>query len=261
MNDIDIQKLKELLEEHDMKHKDLCEILNLTQAKVSHIMVGRRKISDSEQKLLKLYFYGIMPFDLLAPSDGYTPRLDFTPEEWRILDIMAKRNGFTDTTKWIVAHIREYLAYCESQYQAEPENITPMPKKKANILAAAGSGIEADIIDWDGSSPTLNVGVYGLSMLGSFDDGDVITMTHKSQSRSPYMKKGLVYLVEMDGKMLIKEFGTRKARPDEHDADYLNGHGMVGILKSHNPNKTDFPDIDITQPIEWIAWYDPKSNK
>jgi len=52
---------------------------------------------------------------------------------------------------------------------------------------------------------------------------------------------------------MVKECGTRKARPAEKGAEYLTSYGTVGVLKSHNP---EFTDIDITGACEWSAWYD-----
>ena len=145
MKDIDTENLKALLVENKLKQKDLGEILNLTSPKTSALMSGVRKISDSEQKLLKLYFYGIMPFDMLAPLKGYGDKLEFTKEEWRVIDVMAKRNGYSDSIKWITANIRDYLAYCEAKINS-PQHITPMVAeteteygKEAPILITKGN--------------------------------------------------------------------------------------------------------------------------
>lgn len=145
----------------------------------------------------------------------------------------------------------------------EFSNITPMtqkpvPQKKAHTMAAAGSGLEADILDWDGNAPTLNVRVGGLSMFPTLNDDDVVTFRNKKLARSPFMKKGLIYLVRYKGEQMIKEYQTRKATPEEKDAPYLTNFGTVGVLVSHNPDKETYPDIDITDNdrFEWIAWLD-----
>ena len=80
-------------------------------------------------------------------------------------------------------------------------------------------------------------------------------MNHKETSRSPFMKKGLIYLVQLDGEWMVKRYDTRKAKPEEDGADYLTSHGTVGQLKSENPA---YDDIDITGPFEWAAWFDGK---
>ena len=137
----------------------------------------------------------------------------------------------------------------------EPSNITEMPKKKAHIQAAAGSGIMAEVIDWEGDNDIVHVQINGQSMSPKFEDGDVIDMMHKKASRSPFMKKGLIYLVQYEGGWMVKRYNTRKARPEEKDAEYLTDRGTVGILESINP---DFPPIDITSPCDWSAWFNEK---
>ena len=136
---------------------------------------------------------------------------------------------------------------------ASTENIIQIPKKKANIMAAAGPGIMAEVIDWEGDDDTVSVKICGNSNFPLFNDGDVIDMTHKRASRSPFMKKGLIYLVQLDGEWMVKRYDTRKAKPEEKGAEYLTSHGTVGILKSENP---EFDDIDIAGDCEWAAWFE-----
>lgn len=116
----------------------------------------------------------------------------------------------------------------------------------------AGSGIEAEVIDWSAADDQIRVQINGLSMSPKFHDGDVISMMQRGRSRSPFMKKGLIYLVEYDGGKMVKRYNTRQARPDEKDADYLTPTGTVGVLESENP---DYKPIDITGPIDWFAWF------
>lgn len=86
------------------------------------------------------------------------------------------------------------------------------------------------------------------------DDGVICSMAPFSLSRSPFMKKGLIYLVELNGEKFIKRYDTRKPNEDEKDADYLTKHGSVGLLVSENP---DYEDIIVTDPeLKWEAWAD-----
>lgn len=102
-----IKELKRQMDHNDMKQKDLCDILNLTQQKVSQMMNGQRKISHAEQKLLKLYFYGEFPFQ--PSSQTLSSILDFSDDEWDLIQKLANKQGFTSAKAWIVSQIRAYL--------------------------------------------------------------------------------------------------------------------------------------------------------
>lgn len=215
------------------------------------------EITPSHLKLLRLYFYGEIPFDDIRPTQDLSNVLKFSEKEWEIMSIIATRNGLT-CGEWIAGQIRDYLAFRTAQQAAEPKpaNITRIPQKRAHIMAAAGPGIDAEVIDWDGVDDTVAVKICGESMMPLFEDGQIIEMKHKRASRTPYMKKGVIYLVELEGEWMVKRYDTRRPRKDEKDAEYLTGSGMVGILKSENPA---FDDIDITGPFEWAAWFDEQS--
>lgn len=138
---------------------------------------------------------------------------------------------------------------------------TPSPEKiitihpRANILAAAGSPITAEVMDWDGADETVAVKIAGLSMSPKLSDGEVVLMRHRKDSRSPFMKKGLIYLVEYGGGYTVKRYNTRKATTDEKGSEWAE-NGKVKILESINP---DFPEIIIKQELNWVAWLDEKA--
>ena len=144
------------------------------------------------------------------------------------------------------------MDFCDSLVASE-SNITPIPKKKATLMAAAGSPIMADVIDWEGDDDIVCVKIVGNSMFPKFSDGEVIDFKHKRASRSPFMKKGLIYLISYNGGHMVKKYNTRKALPEEEGADFLTSHGTVGQLNSINP---EFAPVDITGPCEWDAWFD-----
>lgn len=254
------EEIRLLLEERGLRQKDLCSILSLTPSNVSNLMNGNRKISDSEQKLLRLYFFGEIPFEDIRPTQDLSHVLKFSEKEWEILNIIATRNGMA-TGEWIAGQIREYLAFRSAQFQAEAkqENVTPLPKKKAHLMAAAGTedaALECEVIDWDMENGKVNVRIIGKSMEPEFQDEDIVTFRHKDWSRSPFMKKGLIYLVRYNDGYLIKRYKTRQPNPGEENAEYLTNSGTVGVLESLNP---EFPDIDITGPFDWEGWYDQDS--
>lgn len=135
-------------------------------------------------------------------------------------------------------------------------NVTPMvPRKKAHIMAAAGTSIGAEVLDWNGAHDTVSVQIVGDSMNPLFEDGQIVDFRHKKTARSPYMKKGLIYLVHYNDGYMVKKYNTRRPKDSEKDAEYLTGSGTVGVLESLNPG---FKPIDITGPFEWDAWYDEK---
>lgn len=134
--------------------------------------------------------------------------------------------------------------------------ITPISPAtaKPHLQAAAGSPILSEVTDWDGADNTVRVRINGLSMEPRLHDGEVITMRHKRASRSPWMKKGLIYLVEYDGGYTVKRYNTRRAHAEEIGQDWAED-GKVKVLESLNP---EFPEIIIKQPVEWVAWLDSK---
>ena len=128
--------------------------------------------------------------------------------------------------------------------------VGPYQAHRPVLLAAAGSPIGAEVMDWDGDGDTVVVKACGLSMSPLIEDGEIVTMKHKRQSRSPYLKKGLIYLVNYDGGYTIKRYNTRPAKPEEKGEEWVE-RGKVKVLESVNP---DYPEIVIKQPLEWVAW-------
>lgn len=112
------EAIKDLLHQKGLKQKDLCPILKLTPQNLSHMMTGARKISHAEEKLLRLYFFGEIPFESIRNENEFTLKssLIFTEDEWDIISTLANRAGKT-TSQWIVGQIREYLAYRDIQQQ------------------------------------------------------------------------------------------------------------------------------------------------
>lgn len=162
---------------------------------------------------------------------------------------------------WVVDSIREmyqaHLVESQSTPPAPVLNSIPFakPSHKPHLAAAAGSPILSEVIDWEGDDDLVLIRVCGLSMSPLFEDGDVIAMKHRRASRSPFMKKGLVYLVAYDGGYTIKRYNTRPATAEEAGEEWATG-GKVKVLESVNPS---YPEIIIRQELEWLAWHDPKN--
>lgn len=160
-----------------------------------------------------------------------------------------------------LAGLQDFVANEIKPVEKTPSNVTAMPNNKpaprtAGMMASAGTADSANNCEPQGIdlvNGTVPVRVTGMSMEPLFSDDDIITFRLKGWSRSPYMKKGVIYLVEYNGGNLIKRYNTRKPKPGEDASEYLTGTGMVGVLESLNP---EFPDIDITGPFDWVGWYD-----
>lgn len=149
--------------------------------------------------------------------------------------------------------IKTEQAVLESRLEDSAKRLS----QRAHILAAAGSPITAEVEDWEAGDGKVLVRLSGLSMAPKLNDGDVIEMRHKSTARSPFMKKGLIYLIEYDGGFTVKRYNTRKATKDEIGEEWVVD-GKVKILESINPN---YPDIVIKGQLEWVAWLDEKEEK
>ena len=133
-NEITPHTIKKLLESKGMKQKELCNILTLTPQKVSQMMNSQRKISESEKKLLKLYFYGIMPFEMIRPEEELSNTLKFTGSEWKVIGILATREGYTSPQAWITAQIRGYLRNIENTTSTLKVAEEPTPYGSNNII-------------------------------------------------------------------------------------------------------------------------------
>ena len=125
-----------------------------------------------------------------------------------------------------------------------------------DLLAAAGTPILSGDIQWDNPNGIVKIKAAGDSMTPLVENGGILEMTHISKSRSLYMKKGLIYLVCIEGGHTIKKYGTRPATKEEEEAEYLTQSGTVGQLLSLNKSH---PPIDITTTdFKWEAWYESK---
>jgi len=258
---MEAHELSKCIESHPKNQSQIADDIGVTRATMGRWAKGERKISNPDAKLLRLYFYGEIPFEDIRPTQDLPNVLKFSPKEWDIINILALRSG-RESGEWIASQIREYLAFREHQNsQAPADNITPLiaentpvyHKEEANVDAAAGSEIEAEVINWIEGSRKLKVRARGDSMTPLVEDGEVIIMAPKYLAkRTESMAKGKIYLIRDNGGYKIKRYNTRKARPDEHDAEYLTSHGTVGVLESINPA---YPPTDIlSQDTTWEAW-------
>lgn len=94
-----------------MNQDQVAEILGLSGYHISNIEKGRRALSPAEKSLLDLFFFGVIPFDI-ANEKTMKGVLDFTTDQWRVIEILARRES-TTPGKWIAAQVRAYLNFDE----------------------------------------------------------------------------------------------------------------------------------------------------
>ena len=103
------EELTALIEKHEKNASQIAEDIGVSRSAMSNWMSGKRGIGDVEAKLLRLYFYGEMPFDLIGRPGANTNELRFTTSEWQVIAILANREGFQSPVSWITGKIRGYL--------------------------------------------------------------------------------------------------------------------------------------------------------
>lgn len=190
------------------------------------------------------------------------PNITLDPKIIESAKIRAKELGmsFSDFVSEAIRRELKRLRAAPKKHQEKelilsfPQAVPSTPLRRAHIMAAAGSPITAEVMEWENEDGKVLVRISGLSMAPKLNDGDVIEMRHKSTARSPFMKKGLVYLLEYDGGYTVKRYNTRKATAEEMGEEWVE-NGKVKILESVNP---EYPEIVIKDQVEWIAWLDEK---
>ena len=93
------------------KGSEIASALKVTPSTVSRWISGKLVISPSDEMLLKLYFFGTIPFEI-TNEKLLNSVLDFTEDQYRVICILATRQS-TSTGKWIADKIRSYLAFNE----------------------------------------------------------------------------------------------------------------------------------------------------
>lgn len=106
--EVTAQNLRYVRGARGMSQDEVAEIVGLKGYHISNIEKGRRELSPSEAALLNLYFFERMPFEIVGEK-LLNSVLDFTEDQWRVICILAKRQGITPG-QWIAAQIRAYLA-------------------------------------------------------------------------------------------------------------------------------------------------------
>jgi hypothetical protein len=111
ITEVTAQNLRELRTQRGLKQEEIAAVLGLQKHNISKLETGTRALSAAEKALLDLYFFGIIPFEIVNEKILHGV-LDFTENQWRAICIMATRNS-TTPAKWIAKEIRSYLNYNE----------------------------------------------------------------------------------------------------------------------------------------------------
>lgn len=101
--------LQNWLTENGKKASWLATTLHITPGSVSRWLTGKHPIANSDQALLKLLIWGEMPFEIVGEK-LLTRVLEFTEDQWKVISILAKRQGTTPRA-WIAEKLQTILAY------------------------------------------------------------------------------------------------------------------------------------------------------
>lgn len=86
----------------------LSKMLGTSQGTINRWLKNVHSISGPEQKLLSYLIHGELPFPAQKAKEGMY--LDFSADEFAIIQVLARREGYACAEDWIAAKIRAYLA-------------------------------------------------------------------------------------------------------------------------------------------------------
>ncbi len=125
---ITAENLREIRTARGLKQEEVAAILGLEKHNISKIERGKRTLSAPETALLNLYFFEKMPFDIVGEKILETV-LDFTEDQWKVICILAKRQGIRPGV-WISNQIRSYLAMDD---EARAERLRLESERRASL--------------------------------------------------------------------------------------------------------------------------------
>lgn len=115
--DSELEKLKK-----DKNREQVAKELGVSRTTLHHWSKGNRDIPEDSLKLLRLYFYGEIPFGVVEEPLDLSSALSFTPQEWAIMEILAKRKGLTGAKQWVIVTLKtEYQRELAAKAQEEKE--------------------------------------------------------------------------------------------------------------------------------------------
>ena len=118
----------------------ISQAIGVNGSTVMRWSTGEIAIPPAMQKLLRLYLFGEIPFTLLRDPRDLESILEFSPEEWRIITILAARAG-QEPKSWIRSQILAYLAFCQAD-RAKTTGYSDRPNPLYSMPTAAEEGNE-----------------------------------------------------------------------------------------------------------------------
>lgn len=143
------EELKDCVKNHPKNQSQIASDLGISTSGFSKWIKGTRKIDDRDTKLLRLYFYGEIPFEDIRPPQDLSSILKFSEQEWGIIKILALRVGM-DAPQWIAEQVRTIIAFRSSESTDRPQThlrtYTP-PSPRATVLNEGAPTYESKVID------------------------------------------------------------------------------------------------------------------
>lgn len=102
-------ELKRCIETHPKNQSQIAEDLGITRSAMSRWVKGLRQIDDRSAKLLRLYFYGELPFDASHENPDLPEILRISLREWAIIKDYATKAGM-EPGQWIGEQVRTIIA-------------------------------------------------------------------------------------------------------------------------------------------------------
>ncbi|GAA5117017.1 hypothetical protein JIN84_18050 [Luteolibacter yonseiensis] len=145
------------------------------------------------------------------------------------------------------------------------ENVSAFPEVPL-FHAAAGEPFSADC---DTHIPTRAYGpgrfavqLHGDSMSPKYPDCSIVVLRERNSLKKPVLKKGEIYLFDINGEKTLKIYASRVAKKKEIEQGHsyvsqADGKTKVRILKALNPA---FPEIVVTEELTWLGWLDKTDN-
>ena len=132
-------ELKKCISEHSKNQSAIADDLGISSGGFSKWVNGQRSIDDRDAKLLRLYFYGEIPFDDIRPTQDLSSVLKFSKKEWDIITILATRSGKT-AGEWIASQIREYLLFLGDRKSRDAPPLKETHEQRMERLKGKGKG-------------------------------------------------------------------------------------------------------------------------
>lgn len=117
MSDITAKEMREWMDAKGHTQESMGAMLGTRASTVSRWLSGKVEMPLPMKKLLAYLIRGEMPFPIQRNDEGWY--LDFSPEEFAVIQCLARRDGFSSPEEWVTAKIRAYLAMSN----VEPPNV------------------------------------------------------------------------------------------------------------------------------------------